>query len=403
MFSELVLRLKGYISNSAIEHLKMDKSRTPEERVADTIGMFKETSDYFSLFLQKLQNKNFVEKKDIQENYDFILENYAQKTDYIGRTSGSSGHPLTFRKSKFSHSVTWALIKHRYDELNVGLEGKEARFYGMPDRFFGRQVQLTKDKLLGRVRFNTRELGEKSFNKTVHSFARNRFDYIFGYARAILEFGEFLKSEGISITEICPTLKVVILTGEMSTIEERMRLESILNLPVYSEYGCSEFGYIGIEINKGVWRVNPRHLFVESDSDGALLITDLVNKSFPFVRYRLGDFGEVSRDDQGYQIITDLKGRINDVFYLPDGQKSHTMSFYYIMKSSQLFVDEVLQFQITKRKNLFIFDLVVKNERVPSEYEVKKMVCSYFNISSDLIDVEIRTSPFFTKTIIRKI
>ncbi|MBK6506619.1 MAG: hypothetical protein IPG02_13365 [Ignavibacteria bacterium] len=55
-----------------------------------------------------------------------------QKDLYTGYTSGSSGHPFRYAKDKFSHAMTWALIKDRYTYYDLTLDSKQARFYGIP-------------------------------------------------------------------------------------------------------------------------------------------------------------------------------------------------------------------------------------------------------------------------------
>ena len=104
-------------------------------------------------------------------------------------------------------------------------------------------------------------------------------------------------------------------------------------MPILSEYGASEFGYIGFQKSSNIWQVADDLVYVENDSHQNLLITDLHNKAFPFIRYRIGDIGKLFHNDSGNQYIENLQGRTNDSIILPSGKIAPGLTFYYISRS----------------------------------------------------------------------
>lgn len=103
------------------------------------------------------------------------------------------------------------------------------------------------------------------------------------------------------LVEICPSLKVCVVTSEMLFEEDRILLEKQLGVPVVNEYGSSEIGIIALENTDGEWLVNSETLFIEIldennrpvplGKEGKIVVTSLDNKAHPFIRYEVGDYG----------------------------------------------------------------------------------------------------------------
>jgi phenylacetate-CoA ligase len=171
------------------------------------------------------------------------------------------------------------------------------------------------------------------------------FDYINGYTSSIVLFAKFLQDKNVVILkEVCPTLKVCMVTSEMLFESDKKLLKTWLGVPVVNEYGASELDLIAYTDRNDDFIVNSETLFVEildennhpvpKGEEGRIVITSLYNKAHPFIRYDIGDLGSFCETGTLQKpILKSLTGRTNDVALLPNGKKVPGLTFYYVTKS----------------------------------------------------------------------
>ncbi len=285
-------------------------------------------------------------KKNLQRPLNERLsEGFSNKNIYINKTSGSSGDPFVFAKDKFSHALTWASNIYRFGWYGIDFNHSlQARFYGIPLDSFGYRKERFKDLLSHRYRFPIFDLSDKVLEGFLDHFRVKKFDYINGYTSSIVLFAKFLKQKNLILKDICPTLKVCMVTSEMLFESDKFLLESQFGIPVVNEYGASELDLIAFQNPEGEWQVNAETLYVEILDDennvlpygkeGRVVITSLFNKAHPFIRYDIGDIGVLDESSTLQKpILKKLTGRTNDVAILPSGKKSPGLTFYYVTKS----------------------------------------------------------------------
>jgi phenylacetate-CoA ligase len=280
-------------------------------------------------------SKEILRIQSNKNKYDFI-----QKL-YIRNTSGSTGKPFTYSLDYLSHTLTWLLIENRYTSSGVSLNDKQARMFGKPVSRKERTIELLKDKLANRHRFNVLDLSDKALNKWITSFKKNNYQYVYGYSFPIISFAKYLLSKGYILKDICPTLKTVIVTAEMCSKEDEAIIENAFGIPVVNEYGASEIGIIGFG-NANNWKVSDELLYIEIVDDnnnpvpngevGRVICTSLFNKGTPFIRYEVGDLASIITTENG-KVITKLVGRQEELAILPSGRKTPGDTvFYYVFK-----------------------------------------------------------------------
>ncbi len=331
-------------------------------------------------FPSEWKNLPVMQKIDYQlEINNIISKGFNIEEVYKSNTSGSSGHPFHFVKDKDCHALSWAFILNRYKSLGIEEGDLEARFYGIPLEIIPYFKEKLKDLLMNRVRFPVFDLSDYALNQFVKKFKQKKFNYIYGYTNSIVIFAKYLIEHKIKIKNICPTLKLIIVTSEVCTNEDRNILNKAFDLPIYSEYGASEFGYIGTQNSENNWEVANELLFLENDSEGNILITDLNNRAFPFIRYNIGDIGKVLSKQNGKQIIDSLIGRTNDNIILPSGKISPGLTFYYVSKSLLEKTFILNEFIIRQtREDFFEFDIVASGplDKV-TEKELQNKIDTY--------------------------
>jgi len=274
-----------------------------------------------------------------------LSKGYNSKNIYLNKTSGSSGEPFIFAKDKYTHALTWASNMYRFGWFGIDFNRSlQARFYGIPLDFFGYKKERFKDFLSKRFRFPIFDLSDATLEKVLKKFEHTKFDYLNGYTSSIVLFAKFLRKRNLILKDICPTLKVCMVTSEMLFEDDKILLETQFGIPIINEYGASELDLIAFESPQKEWLVNSETLSVEILDEnnrvlpygeaGRIVITSLFNKAHPFIRYDIGDIGILDeKSTLEKPILKQLIGRTNDVSILPSGKKSPGLTFYYVTKS----------------------------------------------------------------------
>ncbi|GAB2762633.1 phenylacetate--CoA ligase family protein [Salinimicrobium soli] len=322
-----------------------------EKKKKEIVNYHLRNTPFYQNFFGKDSWKHWEEvpvmrKKDLQRPLEErFSRNFNSKNVYVGKTSGSSGHPFIFAKDRFCHALSWAEFNDRYQWYGLNLDRSvQARFYGIPLDKLGYFKERLKDRFGFRYRFPIFDLSDRKMEEFLVDFQKKNFDYINGYTSSIVLFGKFLQKKGLVLKDICPELKLCIVTSEMFFQEDKELLEKQFGVPVINEYGASELGLLAFQNKENEWVLNSETMFVEVlDEDdqplplgevGRIVITSLYNRAHPFIRYDIGDTGSLSPESTFKKpILKELLGRTNDVAVLPSGKVVPGLTFYYVTKS----------------------------------------------------------------------
>ena len=339
-----------------------------------------------------------MKKSDLQQPLKKRLSTtHPPKNIYLGKTSGSSGTPFIFAKSKFAHALSWAGFQDRYKWYDIDLnKSLQARFYGIPLDFFGNIQERLKDRMGLRRRFNIFDLSEQKMEAFLKRFQDSNFEYLNGYTSAIVLFARFLKEKNIVLKQLCPKLKICIVTSERLFNNDKKLIESSMGVPVINEYGASEVGLIAFENKQNEWVVNSEDIYLEildeNDNvlphgrDGRVVITSLYNKAHPMIRYDIGDTARLSeKSTLKKPVLEHLIGRTNDIARLPDGKVVPGLTFYYVTKTIIEDSGNIKEFVIYQTDiNQFRIEYVAERELDSTQRSaIEKAVETY--VGKDLI------------------
>ncbi|MBD0723644.1 AMP-binding protein [Flavobacterium sp. L1I52] len=360
MFSifDLSLQLNAFPIKKAKSDLEQiiafsaeEKKQFIENQKQNIVEFHLENNPFYHKLVGSKNYKNWEELPILNKtNLQIPLESrlskgFSTKNCYINKTSGSSGEPFIFAKDKYTHALTWASNIYRFGWFGIDFNRSfQARFYGIPLDFFGYYKERIKDFLAHRYRFPVFDLSDAVLEKILKKFQTKKFEYLNGYTSSFVLFAKFLRKRKLILKDICPTLKVCMVTSEMLFEDDKNLLETQFGIPIINEYGASELDLIAFQNTQGDWQINSETLFVEildennnpvpNGTEGKIVITSLFNKAHPFIRYDIGDIGildEKSTLDK--PILKKLIGRTNDFALLPSGRKSPGLTFYYVTKS----------------------------------------------------------------------
>ncbi|HUT89236.1 MAG TPA: hypothetical protein VMY37_07055 [Thermoguttaceae bacterium] len=304
-----------------------------------------------------------ITKADLQQPLCKLLPvGITRRQLYTASTSGSSGHPFYFAKDKLCHALSWALVRDRYAQYSLTTTSKQARFYGIPLDPKGYLTEKVKDRIANRVRFPVFDLSTEVLRQYERRFRRRGFEYVYGYTSSIVYFARYLLDRGVVLKDICPTLRVCIVTSEVCTPEDRKIIETAFGVRVANEYGASELGVLAFERPDGEMVCSDEITFFEiarrENGENSLLCTSLFNKAFPLIRYELGDCVELF-ERRGRKYVRSIDGRVNDFAVLPSGRVAAGLTFYYvsrrILESSGCLREFIVR---QTRPDTFVFDVV---------------------------------------------
>src|SRR5262245_35327694 len=190
-------------------------------------------------------------------------------------------------------------------------------------------------RLRGRIRMwldNKRfvsayRVGDREIEEIVETVGRTRPQALHGYPSVIDRIATHVRSHGLRWPSL-PGLAVVS-ASESLYPEQRDNIARVLSAKVLNIYGCREFGCIAAECGLGGGlHVQEERLILEllPDADGAfrIVITDLDNLAFPFLRYEIGDLAEPEPRPctcgRALGRLASVRGRAFDVVRGPDGK-----------------------------------------------------------------------------------
>jgi len=129
-------------------------------------------------------------------------------------------------------------------------------------------------------------------------------------------------------------LEAIVTSSETLYDHDREFIETVFGCPVFNRYGSREFGNLAHECDhhQGL-HIYTEHAYVEClrnnkpagpGEKGELVITSLDNYGLPFIRYRIGDYGEMSDTPcscgRGFPLLKSVDGRVFDVIAAPNGR-----------------------------------------------------------------------------------
>lgn len=325
-------------------------------------------------------------KRDLQQGLQKRLSRgFSRNNIYLGKTSGSSGTPFIFAKDRFAHALSWAIFQERYLWHGIDLNKSiQARFYGIPMDFYGNIQERFKDRISLRRRFPVFNLSEERMQVFLKRFQHSDFNYINGYTTAIVLFAKFLNEKKLNLKEVCPSLKLCIVTSEVLFEPDRLLMQKAFGVPIINEYGASEVGLIAFENKENEWMVNAEDLFVEIVDDnnnplpygeeGRILVTSFYNKAHPIIRYEIGDTGMLSKKSTPKKpILQKLVGRNNDFARLKNGKIIPGLTFYYVTKSIIEDTENIKEFVVAQTR-LDAFEIIYVSSSELSSNQQKQIL-----------------------------
>lgn len=270
-------------------------------------------------------------KRDIRENQEGLLSREFRRENLVmTKTGGSTGTALTLYFDKRCQEMrnAAAMRSDRWAGWDIGR--KMAAVWGNPSVADTLKAKI-RNRLYDRIFFlDTMNINEDSVRRFVEEWRREKPYILFGHSHSIYILATYLRNMGAK--DLRP--QGIISTSMMLLQPERRVIEEVFDCRVTNRYGCEEVGLIACECeqHQGL-HLNVDHLVVEFIRDdgaeaalgeeGDIVVTDLVNRGMPLIRYRVEDMGVPSNQrcvcGRGLPLMERVTGRQADFLKRPDG------------------------------------------------------------------------------------
>jgi phenylacetate-CoA ligase len=271
-------------------------------------------------------------KQDIRDHFDDLLsEEYRGRSLHLKKTSGSTGVPLRVLLDDAGMQFKRACTL-RSDEWSGWWFGQRvAKVWGNPEyRKLGWRGRL-RNLLLERADYlDTLKMTDADLAAYARRLRRRQPGLIFGHAHSVYLLAKFVHRHGP--TGIRP--RGIITTAMVLHDWQRNVVEEVFACPVTNRYGCEEVSLIACECEQHAGlHVNADGVYVEilaggrpaaEREPGAVIVTDLVNRAMPILRYKVGDVAALSSRrcacGRGLPLLERIEGRESDYVTTESGE-----------------------------------------------------------------------------------
>lgn len=295
-------------------------------------NLFKElglTKDSFTS-LDDLAKIPLIEKTTLINQNKELHSVYDFPKVFSASSSGSTGESLYFMRNEEADSFSRAVIKRGYHWYDVHPADLNGYFWGFNFSFKVRMKTRFLDFLQNRIRIFT--YSDKEIVKFVKRIRNAR--YLQGYSSMIYETAQIIKTHKLKVPG---KLKLIKGTSEKILPMYKKVVKQVFGVPMISEYGAAESGIIAFECDQGSMHVTMEGVILEC-IDGETVITNLHLKTFPIVRYKLGDYIKMAPNSfqcgcgRAHPVIVDIQGRVGKKIVGKKGVYP-SLSIYNIIKN----------------------------------------------------------------------
>ncbi len=286
-----------------------------------------------------------LDKETIRSNFETLKSaDIPSRCWYQNTSGGSTGEPVTFIQDQsyenWNRAVTMLFREwtgYRPGEPSIKLWGSER------DLFDERQPLRSKigDFLRNQTLLNSFQMGPAEMNNYLYRINETKPTFILAYVESIDELARFARRNDQTVH----SPRAIMTTAGTLYPEMRSTIEDVFDTEVYNRYGSREVGDIACECpeHEGLHISAPTHYVeilddngepVEPGEPGEVVITSLTNYSMPLIRYRIGDIAVKAENscscDRGWPLLSEVKGRVSDVFVTADGTRIHGEFFTHL-------------------------------------------------------------------------
>lgn len=306
-----------------------------------------------------LKQLPFLEKNDLRYNLDQIVsDNPSIVVGGVNYTSGTTGSPLKTIMSQESIQMSFALWKRFHHTIGLSLHPKSIRFSG------NQIVPLSRNKppfwaynkFENRLFFSIYHLRKELLPFYIKKLNEFKPELLDGYPSGIYVLANYILNNNITLSFIP---KAICTTAEPLTQLIREKVEAAFKCKVYNQYSSSEGGIFIAECTHSSLHVHLDSGYIEflneEGEEGSageiceLVITGFRNFKTPLIRYKTGDWVELSQPgqrctcDSTMPVVNKIIGRVEDYLVDEHGVEQGMVSYRTFKLASNVIKAQIVQ------------------------------------------------------------
>ncbi|HAT32729.1 MAG TPA: capsular biosynthesis protein [Janthinobacterium sp.] len=260
-------------------------------------------------------------------------------------TGGSSGVPLSFfiGKERVSHDVAAKWRATRWWGVDIG--DREVVIWGSPIELKVQdRVRALRDRLLRSTLLPAFDLAPAKLDGLIRRIRQVKPKMLFGYPSVLTLIARHARAQQQALDGL--GVRVVFLTSERLYDDQRALVEAVFACRVANGYGGRDAGFIAHECPEGGMHITAEDIIVEildahgrpvaRGESGAIHITNLATRDFPFIRYATGDVGALASEacpcGRGLPLLKYIHGRSTDFVVTQDQAVIHGAALVYVLR-----------------------------------------------------------------------
>ena len=334
----LSLKNSEYISLKELEAIQFGRAlqiighafkSSPFYRKKFIDSNFSPASDFNSL--EDIKRIPTTTKDELIEYNATVHSSDINSKVFISETSGSTGQSLKFRKDENWDSFNRAARARGFSWYGVSPWDRNGYLWGYD---FSNSAKL-KTSVLDSVQNRFRIFSYKE-DEIIHFANRlKKANYICGYSSMIYEVARRINE----IPGVSKPLNLKMVCGTSEKIFDSYQNEAVkaFGCKIIGEYGAAEAGIIAFECPHGNLHINMEGVLVEEEK-GEIIVTNLIARSFPIIRYKLGDYIKLKDPSfecpcgMKHRVIEDVLGRVGKLIRGKNNSYP-SLTFYYVFKN----------------------------------------------------------------------
>lgn len=323
-----------WFSKAEIEQLQLNSLHELLTHAYDTVPYYRQIMDENNCRPGSFSSIDDIKKlppltKDIirRRPQDLLSARYPLSHLIKAHTTGSTGQPLTFFVSRQRIAFNNAFEMRGRKWLDVDPFAKRIWLWGRLSSGSKMILYLKniRDHLFNKKIISCNYLDEQTITKVLDEFGKYSPVYLYCYASAIAYIANYMRENDIDGRKF--GIKAIITTAETLFPHQKKVIENVFACTVAIEYGSSDAGLTAQECRYGSLHVHAEGFIIENDeeNDGELLITNLNSFGMPFIRYRIGDIGNIVNKKcqcgRELPVIESLTGRVMDCLVSKSGRR----------------------------------------------------------------------------------
>ena len=297
----------------------------------------------------------YLTKDDLRKHFQELQASPRPPRTQTISTGGSTGVPAKVLVAMESHGFAEAARLRAQGWFGLKPGEREMVLWGSPIEL-GRQSRWRqgRDRLLNSRLLSAFDLSEAAlalYTKRIREFRPRK---LYGYASALAYLATYLLKSGQTVESDWP--KAIFATAEPLLPYQRKAIQEAFHCPAVAEYGARDAGLVAHECPAGRLHLNAERIVVEIDEDnhfsvpgkGEIVITNLLSRAMPLIRYRTGDVGQLDSSDctcgRGLPLLSYVEGRQTDFLVTPSGRVLHALAIIYPIREAP----GVAEFQVVQ-------------------------------------------------------